>query len=99
MIQEAYRFDSGKGTSPAHKLDLLCLRLLRRSDGLVLSPIAAMAVTVYEAPHTTRHIAPRCSCAYVSVCVRVCGGVWGCVRVFACVDDQKLQRTPAENQS
>ena len=25
----------------------------------------AMGVTVYEAPHTTRHIAGRCSCAYV----------------------------------
>ena len=24
-----------------------------------------MAVTVYEAPHTTKHLAGRCSCAYV----------------------------------
>ena len=32
---------------------------------IIAANAQAMGVTVFEAPHTTRHIAPRCSCAYV----------------------------------
>ncbi len=38
------------------------------SDGravFLIAVVVAMGVTVYEAPHTTRYIAGRCSFAYV----------------------------------
>ena len=36
----------------------------QRAEGAADSAVA-MPVIVYEAPHTTRHIAERCSCAFI----------------------------------
>ena len=64
-VHKSSELDLYSAFCPSRRIDSSSPNHRRESGGRCADSAVAMPVIVYEAPHTTRHIAERCSCAFI----------------------------------